>query len=249
MVRHLILTVMAAAISACQMAEYKNNERSPHLPVFPEITKSDYISNPYWIRSDIFYDQQKIKLNTGKDYYPTGPSVMASIGTHYRFQNNFYIYGMTQGLGLQYDSHIWDSSKVAWGALAGFNQNYGVHVSYARELGKFLNGEITAYMSAQRRRSITLVRCDSSTNASCAGDGTLGENRVQIAEDVFNFLIGFQAGRFQLGAKGHTTLCLRVEVGTHNVLSRNIITEWYPSQYENNLSSTLLSVTGDLTLW
>jgi hypothetical protein len=232
-------------LSACQMAEYKNNERSPHLPVFPEVTREKYISNPYWIRSDIYFDQQKIKLNTGKDHYPTGPSAMASVGTHYRFANNLYVYGMTKGVGVQYDSHIWDSSKISWGALAGFNQNYGVQVSYSYEVAK----NFATYASLQRRKSVTLVRCDASTNSSCAGDGTLGENRVQVGEDVFNFLLGVQAGRFQLGSKGHTTLCFRIELGTNNILNRNIITEWYPSQYEDQLSSTLLSFTGELTLW
>jgi hypothetical protein len=243
----LILTLLFSL--GCQMAEYKNNERSPHLPVFPEITKDKYISNPYWIRSDIHHDQQKIKLNTGKDHYPTGPSAMASIGTHYRFESDFYLYGMTQGVGAQFDSAIWEKSKLSWGALGGFNQNWGVHASYAQEFGKIFNGNLTAYVSAQRRHSVTIVRCDSTTNSSCAGDGTLGENRVQIAEHVFNFILGLQAGRFKLGPKGNTTLCFRFEAGTHNVLERKIITEWYPSQYENTMSSALVSFTGDLTLW
>lgn len=232
------------------MAEYKNNERSPYLPVFPEIKKDEaYISNPYWIRGELFHDQQKIRLNSGKTYYPTGPSTQASIGTHYRFKNNLYVYGMTQGLGLQYDSHIWDKSKISWGILGGFNQNWGVQFLYAKKVSDFFESEITVYTTLQRRYSVTLIRCDSSTNASCAGDGTLGENRVQIGEDVFNFLVGIQAARFQLGSKGHTTLGFRFEAGTQNVLSRRILTEWYSSNYENTLSSALISVTGDLTLW
>ncbi len=249
--KYFISGASILVLSSCQMAEYRNNERSPHLPFFPDIVKSQsYKSNPYFTRSEIYFEDQRITLSDGKTHFPTSPTINASIGTNYRFANNYYIYAMTKGAGVQYDFFPWqNNSKISLGALAGWDRNWGVSLNYAQEVARIFNGEITPYVSLQRRRSLLLIRCDASSGASCAGDGTLAENRVEIGEDIFNFIIGVQFGRFRLGNEGNTTLNFRVEGGTQNLLSREVIRESYPSNYQNSMSSALLSLYGEITLW
>jgi len=242
--------IIALTQVGCELPAYKKNVRSPHMPVFADLSEGEKSSsNPYWFRVTSYWDKQEITTNQGTIHRPEHPTVISSMGTHYKFEKDIYIYGLTESLGIQWDFKYLNQSKLALGLLAGFNKNYGVQIIYSHKTGNFLGAPVIPYLSLQRRTSRLQVGCDAYGTHYCAQGDYSSENTIEAHEDLFNALVGVEMGRFKIGSKGNTTVNIKVEAGTNQILSRFIDRENFPSNYTHSNGGFIFSVHAGFTLW
>lgn len=255
MVNHfstLLLLWFSFFLTACQLGGHHIETRTPHIPVFPEITpqQNATTSNPYWNHFTVYNDEVSIKLSNGANYRTHNPAIIGALGTHYRFKDDYYLFMMTEGWGGQYDWFTSDKSKVSFSLYAGFDVNHGAQFSYAHELGDLWDGKITPYLSVQRRTVNMYVRCTPNPETGdCAYNDPVGKNEVWVKEQVVNVILGVQLGRFKLGSKGRTTINFKGEVGWNHVLSHEIDRELYPSDYTHNQDALMIGFHAGFNLW
>lgn len=240
------------SLTGCQLGGHRISTRTPHIPVFPEIVKDKNAttSNPYWNHFTVYNDEISIKLSNGSNYRTHNPMIIGALGTHYRFEKNYYLFMMTEGAGAQYDWFPGVSQKISLSLYGGFDVNHGAQVSYAREVGEFLNGKVTPYISLQRRTvNIYLLCRPNPETGTCAYNDYVGWNEVWFKQQVVNFVLGLQLGRFKLGEKGRTTVNFKGELGWNHVLSHEIDRERFPAEPEYYKDSLMIGIHAGFNLW
>ena len=248
MIRILALVISAIFFFGCQSA-IKVNNRSPLLPVFPEIESDEFSkTNPYFQAVTQFFDTQTITLSDGTEYKVEPPYLTSPIGTFYRFPFHLYVYGMTDGAGLQWDFWHWGSGKMAVSGLGGFHGNFGGQILASQQVGHWGELPIVPYIAVQRRVSRTLIQCAPTQSDFCVEGSTRGRNTVRILEDTWNPLIGVQLGRFLVKDNSNTTVYFKLEAGLNTVVSKKVIFEAFPSNYTHTNGSFINLETG-FTIW
>lgn len=248
---NLILTlVFGLLLSACEGMDKRLYERTPHIPVFAGIVKgAESDSNPYWSRFTAVNDEVTVRMDTGGIHTPEKPSLYGSLGTYYRMPKDYYLYMMTGGYGVQYDYFIGDDMKISPSLYLGFAGTKGASFSISKKVGSYRDGDLIAYAAVQRQEIRMHLFCIDTEN-SCSAAALNGKNEVRAHQDILNYLVGLQMGRFKLGSKGNTTLLFKVELGLHEVLSNKITYEQFaPTNFEPEKSAPLISFYADFTLW
>ncbi len=248
-IKLIFITLIITQIG-CELPAFKKNIRSPHMPVFADfVPGTESTSNPYWFRATTYWDKQELDMNTGGIHRPEHPTPISSMGTHYKFENDYYLYAMTEGVGAQWDVKNWGQSKLAIGILTGFNKNYGFQVIYSQKMGEFMKAPVIPYISLQRRTIRQQVGCSAFGDHYCADRDYSTNNEIEAHEDIFNAFLGVEVGRIKLGTKGNTTVNVKVEIGTNQIMSRRIDREIFPSNYKHTNGGFIFSVHSGFTLW
>lgn len=236
-------------LSACENMNSKKYTRTPHMPIFPEVTPNERSrSNPYWTRFTAYEDKASVKLNNLETHNADSPSIVGALGTHYRWPQNIYFYAMTGGSGLQYDYFINEKSKISPQIYLGIEGNRGIQVSYSHLVTSIFDVPLTAFLAVQRQEIFVEIECNTN-NGKKPCNKSLGVNHVFADQDVMNTLVGLQWGRYKIGSKGYTSVNFRLELGVHKVLSGKIKKEDYPSGFTWEESSPMVAFTTDFTLW
>lgn len=234
----------------CESPLTRKNIRSPHMPVFSQITPNEESSsNPYWVRFSTINDDTQITLNDSYLFVPDKPTAIGSIGTHYRLKSNYYGYVMTDGIGIQHDSVFWTDSKAGLGAFVGINNSWGVQAFYAHKVGALFNGNVILYTSLQRRGGYHFVACEEAEGQLCRPEAPTSTNRMRSQHNAIDLLIGTELGRFKMGEKGNTTLNFKVELGYNKILNRTLDFEQYPSNFQENDENMVFSLHTGITLF
>lgn len=237
-------------MTGCEGLDKKLYERTPHIPVFAGIVKGkESESNPYWSRFTSINDSAEIRMDNGGTHVPDRPSMYGSLGTYYRMPKDYYLFMMTGGYGIQYDYFLNESTKISPAAYLGFAGTKGFSLSVSKKLGQFMDGDLVAYLAVQRQEIRVHLFCVPSDD-SCSSGGLGGQNEVKAHQDIMNYFVGLEMGRFKIGTKANTTVLFRVELGMHNVLSDKITYERSaPTNYKPDSASPLISMAADFTLW
>lgn len=250
MIKLLTLVFFLVTLIGCEIPATKKNIRSPHLPVFADISEGqESLSNPYWVRFTSVNDDPSITLSDGYKLIPDKPSMVGTLGTHYRFKNNYYGYVMTDGAGIQYDSRHWDNGKVGFGGFIGVNQSWGLQVLAAQKVGNIGNGSVILYTSLQRRGGYQLIACEEEQGMICRPDAPASSNRVISQHQAIDLIIGTELGRFKMGSIGNNTLNFKIELGYNKILSRSLYKEDSPSNLQQNDDNFTVGVHTGFTLW
>ncbi len=247
----IFIMSLSAFLAGCETSQTERNFRSPHLPIFPEITPGkESPSNPYWARISAIGDNQKMTLNDTSEFEPDSPTKVGTIGTHYRFPANIYTYAMTDGVGLQWDFFHWNHGKLAAGVFAGTDQTWGAQLIAAKQVGAIGEGFATLFASFQIRQEDLLLECLSVDNRNCQEPSTLSNNRVRFRNQVSDLLVGVQLGEFPLGQEGLSRFYVNLELGFRTVGHRFQIEEKHsPSNYEQLDSQPQYGLTLGVALW
>ncbi len=236
--------------TGCEVPLTRKNIRSPHLPVFAEITpQTKSPSNPYWIRFAGVDDDVSITLSDGYVFKPDRPTLIGTLGTHYRFNNDYYIYAMTDGIGTQYDAWFNDDSKAGMGAFIGVNSSWGVQVFAAKKMGQLFGVDITLYSSLQRRDGYQHIVCENLQGALCREGAPTSNNNMRSQHKAIDYILGAEIGRIKIGDLGNTTLNFKFEVGYNQILNQELEFENFPSNFTQNKNNLFFSLHSGFTLW
>ena len=175
----------------CEIAATRKNLRTAHMPVFAEVEPGkESHSNPYWVRITAIGDNQTMQLNDTSEFEAESPTLIGTLGTHYRFPKDYYFYLMTDGLGTQYDFYHWDKGKLSAGAFVGINRAWGVQIVAAKQMANLSDGHLTLYASIQLRQEDLLLECKANGSIPCQGPSTATENRVRFQNQVADIILG-----------------------------------------------------------
>lgn len=247
----LLLFALTSLVAACEIPETRKNLRTAHMPIFAEIApKKQSSANPYWVRFSAINDEQSMRLSNGAILTPENPTLIGTLGTHYRFPSDYYAYIMTGGIGVQRDYTISDSSKLAWGAFVGIDSAWGLQAIHSTRVGEWFGAPLKLYSSLQYRQTDSLLQCKTIKGLKCKEPDASAQNKVRFRNQVLDPIIGLELGTIKIGEKGNTTLFVQTEFGYRIVLDRKQTEEKFsPSDYEQNDEQPFISVLVGGSLW
>lgn len=234
----------------CEIPANRKNIRSPHLPVFADLNEGkSSTSNPYWFRITAINNEPQINLNDGYVFKPDRPTLYGTIGTHYKFKNNYYAYAMTDGIGFQKDLNYWSNGKWGVGAFIGIRNSWGLQIMASQNIGQIYNGEVLIYTSIQRRSGYHKVACELEENIPCREEAPTSENSMTSEHETLDVIIGTELGRFKMGDKGNTTVNIKLELGYNKILSRKVTAQTYTSNFKVSDDNLTLGLHYGINLW